>query len=152
LPDYFTYIHPRSDHFRRPGIEQPPGNNKRVSMTTPTLRSIFTTLGAVAGAFLILFAAGYNAGAAEAVKVEISIKNHRFEPAEPTVPAGKAITLIVHNRDATPEEFESHDLKVEKVVTGKGTITLHLRPLKAGRYRFFGEYHEKTAQGALIVK
>ena len=35
------------------------------------------------------------------------IRDHRFEPAEIRVPAGQKIKLVVHNQDATPEEFES---------------------------------------------
>ena len=45
----------------------------------------------------------------------VTIKNHRFQPAEIKVPAGKRITITVVNDDPTPEEFESHELKFEKV-------------------------------------
>ena len=48
----------------------------------------------------------------------LTIKDHRFEPAELQVPAGKAFTLNVTNGDATAEEFESDDLDVEKVIAG----------------------------------
>jgi len=121
-------------------------------MTIRALPLMPAALRAMAGAALLVLAASHGAAADDAIKVDIAINNHRFQPAEPKVPAGKPITLVVHNLDKTPEEFESKVLKVEKIVTGLGTITLHLRPLKAGRYPFFGEYHEKTAQGALIVE
>ncbi|HUX63018.1 cupredoxin domain-containing protein [Sulfuricella sp.] len=80
------------------------------------------------------------------------IKDHRFQPAELTVPAGKKIKLFVENRDATPEEFESHDLNREKVIAGLSTATIFVGPLAAGRYRFFGEFNEKTAQGVIVVQ
>jgi len=80
------------------------------------------------------------------------IQDHRFQPAELTVPAGKKIKLTIDNRDATPEEFESHALNREKVVAGKSTITIFVGPLSPGRYPFFGEFNERTAQGVLIVK
>lgn len=80
------------------------------------------------------------------------IQDHRFQPAELTVPAGKKIKLTIDNRDATPEEFESHALNREKVVAGKSTITIYVGPLSPGRYPFFGEFNEKTAQGVLIAK
>ena len=61
------------------------------------------------------------------------IKNHRFEPALLKVPAGQRVKLVVHNQDATPEEFESHGLNREKVVPGGAKATIYIGPLKPGR-------------------
>jgi len=83
---------------------------------------------------------------------EIVILNHRFEPAELTVPAGQKVKLVVDNRDASPEEFESKELRREKVIPGHSKATIWVGPLTSGEYRFFGEFHEETAQGKLIVK
>ena len=83
---------------------------------------------------------------------KLVIRDHKFQPVELTVPAGQKIKLLVDNQDATPEEFESNELNREKIVTGKGTITVFLGPLDAGRYPFFGDFHQETAQGVLIVK
>jgi hypothetical protein len=80
------------------------------------------------------------------------IQDHRFEPAELVVPAGKKIKLVVENRDSTPEEFESHDLNREKVIAGKSSATIWIGPLTPGRYPFFGEFNEKTAQGVIVAK
>lgn len=85
-------------------------------------------------------------------EVKLAIRDHKFDPAELTVPAGTKIKLTVENQDATPEEFESNELNREKVVVGKGTITVFLGPLDAGRYSFFGDFHQETAQGVLVVK
>jgi len=92
------------------------------------------------------------AAMAEMPEFTIAIKEHRFNPAEITVPAGKRIKLVIDNQDATPEEFESKTLRVEKIVPGntKGTVTVG--PLKLGSYSFFGEFHEATAQGKLHAK
>jgi plastocyanin len=89
---------------------------------------------------------------AEDYNAKLVIRDHKFEPVELTVPAGQKIKLLVDNQDATPEEFESNELNREKIVTGKGTITVFLGPLDAGRYPFFGDFHQETAQGVLIVK
>src|SRR5664279_5222155 len=70
----------------------------------------------------------------------IVIQDHRFDPPELVVPAGKKIKLVVENRDATPEEFESHDLNREKVIAGKSTATIWIGPLTPGRYPFVGEF------------
>ena len=64
------------------------------------------------------------------------------------MPAGKAIKLTVKNLDASAEEFESKPLKFEKVIAGKATAVIRLKPLTKGSYNFFGEYHENSAQGA----
>lgn len=80
------------------------------------------------------------------------IKDHRFEPATLTVPAGTRFKLVVENRDPTPEEFESHDLNREKIIPGGTTASIWVGPLEPGEYAFFGEFNEATAQGKLIVK
>lgn len=105
--------------------------------------------------WLSLSAAGILvATAAHAADPEVTlvIKNHRFEPAEVKVPSGQKIKLVVHNQDSTPEEFESHSLNREKVIPGGQKATLFIGPLKPGRYSFYGEYNEKTAQGVVIAE
>lgn len=86
------------------------------------------------------------------VEVLLVIKDHRFEPAELKVPAGQRIKLIVHNQDKTPEEFESKSLNREKVIPGGGKATIFIGPLKPGRYGFFGEFNEATAQGVVVAE
>lgn len=90
--------------------------------------------------------------AAAEPELQIVIKNHRFEPVELKVPAGQRIKLVVHNQDATPEEFESHSLNREKVIPAGAKATIFIGPLKPGRYDFFGEYNEATAKGAVIAE
>jgi plastocyanin len=89
---------------------------------------------------------------AETPEFVIVIKNHRFDPEEVVVPAGQKVKLVINNQDTTPEEFESHDLKREKVIAGGSKASVWVGPLKPGTYRFVGEYHEDTAKGRLIVK
>ena len=101
-------------------------------------------------AFALLAASA--ASADESFLVKVSLKDHPFLPAEPTAPADKPITIEVTNLDSTPSEFESKTLRVEKVVAAGGKITLQVRPLAAGRYRFFDDYHEDTTEGFLVVK
>lgn len=108
--------------------------------------------------FPLVFTAGFflaNAfGIANAAEVQVNlvIKNHRFEPAELKVPANQRVKLTVHNQDTTPEEFESHALNREKVIPGGAKAVLFIGPLKPGRYTFFGEYNEATAQGVVVAE
>lgn len=89
---------------------------------------------------------------AQDAEARLAIRDHKFVPAEITVPAGKKIKLVIENEDATAEEFESDELNREKVVPPKGKITIYVGPLKPGRYAFFGDFHKETAKGALIAK
>ena len=95
-----------------------------------------------------------NMGAAAALADDyvLTIKDHRFTPAEIKVPANQRVTLTVVNEDATPEEFDSSALKVEKVVAGKSKGVVRIGPLKPGRYPFVGEYNEATAKGVVVVE
>lgn len=93
-----------------------------------------------------------SAALAEIPEFVTEIKDHKFSPSEIEIPAGVKFKLIVRNLDKTAEEFESHDLRKEKMVGGGKEITLIIRPLKKGEYEFVGEFHEKTAKGKLIAK
>jgi len=85
-------------------------------------------------------------------EMSLIIQDHRFTPTELRVPAGKKIRLVIENRDATPEEFESKSLGREKIIAGKSKATVTIGPLKPGRYSFVGEFHEATARGVVIVE
>jgi cupredoxin-like protein len=88
----------------------------------------------------------------EVVTVQLSIKNHRFVPSEISAPAGRPIMLRIKNLDATPAEFESITLRVEKVITGDGEGVVRLRALEPGRYKFFDDFNKETTQGTLVVQ
>lgn len=103
----------------------------------------------VASAACLMLSVSARANDAEVLLI---IKDHRFTPTELSVPAGKKVKLVIDNQDATPEEFESHDLNREKVIPGKSKATVWIGPLKPGSYAFVGEYHEATAKGRIIVK
>ncbi|MEO5700742.1 MAG: cupredoxin domain-containing protein [Casimicrobiaceae bacterium] len=85
-------------------------------------------------------------------EVTIVIRDHMFEPAEVRVPANKKVKLVIDNQDASAEEFESKELKREKVIAGKSKGMILVGPLKPGRYPFVGEFHQKTAKGVLIAE
>jgi plastocyanin len=95
---------------------------------------------------------GLAPGGARADDLVVTIKDHKFSPAEIKVPANQRIEITVINDDATPEEFESKPMKVEKVIPGKSKGVVRFGPLKPGRYPFVGEFHESTAKGVVIAE
>ena len=86
------------------------------------------------------------------LEYELTIKNNQFSPAELKVPAGQKIKLTVINQDNTPEEFESNSLNREKVIAGNSKANIYIGPLAPGKYKFFGEFHVKTAQGVIVAE
>lgn len=109
------------------------------------LASLFATL------VFVLFLLPVRALAVEP-EFLLTVRDHRFEPAELIVPAGQKLRLIVENLDSSAEEFESYSLNREKIVPARGRIVVYVGPLKPGRYEFFGEFNPSTARGALLVK
>ena len=92
------------------------------------------------------------AAAAGEPEFAITIENHKFSPDRIEVPAGKKVKFLVENKDGTPEEFESQQLKVEKVIPARSKATIFIGPLKAGEYAFVGEFNEKTAKGVVVAR
>ena len=89
---------------------------------------------------------------AVAQEFNLVIRNNKFEPEEIRVPANKRISIYVSNEDATPEEFDSTALKVEKIIPGKSKGLVRIGPLDPGRYEFMGEFHADTAKGVVIAE
>lgn len=102
--------------------------------------------------FLGIWGGFASRGLAQQPEYRLIIKDHQFLPAELEIPAQQKVKIIIENHDATAEEFESHDLRREKIVAGHGKIVISVGPLKAGTYKFFGEFHPDTAIGYIVVK
>lgn len=85
------------------------------------------------------------------VVLAVTLKDHRFSPAALSAPAGQVMEIQITNEDSAIEEFDSHDLRVEKLVTPHAKATIKLGPLKPGVYKFEGEFHAATAQGVLSI-
>ena len=83
--------------------------------------------------------------------ITLTLKNHHFTPAAFTVPAGQKVRITLINQDSATEEFDSHDLRLEEVVTPMGRINFNIGPLQPGQYSFMGEFHAGTAQGKVTA-
>lgn len=89
---------------------------------------------------------------AEDLNVRLVAKGGKFDQARIEVPANQAFTLTVSNEGSSAIEFESKTLRQEKVIGPGKSATLNIKPLKAGSYKFFDEYHEATGKGEIVAK
>lgn len=85
-------------------------------------------------------------------EVSLTIENNRFYPEEIKVKAGTPFVLIITNKDQSAEEFESLELRIEKIIPAGKTLRLRMPALKPGTYRVFGDFHEKTAKGRIVAE
>ena len=108
----------------------------------------FARFSILPAAFLVTLAGCGN----ENPGIPVTLKDHRFTPAEIHVPANQPVLLSLANEDDAAEEFDSTALKVEKVVPGHNKGNVRIRPLAPGRYPFMGEYHAETAQGIVVAE
>jgi uncharacterized cupredoxin-like copper-binding protein len=83
---------------------------------------------------------------------KLTAKDGVFDSTVIEVPAGKRFTLEVTNAGKTAMEFESKDLRQEKVIAPGKKVTFTINALKAGEYKFVDEFHEATAQGRIVAK
>jgi hypothetical protein len=82
----------------------------------------------------------------------LTIKAGRFYPETLEVPANTKFRLLLKNEGPGPEEFESIELRKEKVLAPGVSSFLIIQPLKPGTYKFFGDFHPDTAQGRFVAK
>lgn len=82
----------------------------------------------------------------------LTIKDGRYSPEQVEIPAGQKIKLVIKNDGPGPEEFESPDLNREKLIKAGKTAEVTIGPLNPGTYKFFGEFHPKTAQGRIVAR
>lgn len=107
----------------------------------------------LAGALLgvIVLFASEHVNAQQSASIAIAIKDHRFQPAQVNAPANRPLSIKVTNLDATPMEFESVSLRVEKVIASTTAGIVNVRALAPGRYEFFDDFHPE-ARGVLTVQ
>jgi hypothetical protein len=95
------------------------------------------------------------AGAASAAdprpEIALTIEKDQFQPSEIKVKANTPFTLVVTNKNAKAAEFESKDLRVEKVVPAGKTVNVLIRALKPGTYAFFDDFN-KAASGRIVAE
>jgi len=79
-------------------------------------------------------------------------RDGKFEPPNLEVPAGKRFKIAIRNEGKGPMEFESRDLKQEKVLAAGAQSSVAINGLKPGTYIFFDDYHPDTSKGTIVAK
>jgi hypothetical protein len=105
---------------------------------------------AAGGLSLLLSLGGLAAKAEDSATYEITLKGQTFTPSELKVPAGTAFIIKMKNENDAPAEFESTDMKFEKIVAGHSEIVTRVKPLPGGEFEFYDEYHEDVARGTVV--
>jgi hypothetical protein len=100
---------------------------------------------------IAMFLSVENVNAQQGAGIVITMKEHRFQPAEIHAPANRPFAITVKNLDAAAIEFESVSLRVEKVIASGSAGVVNVRALAPGRYEFFDDFHPE-ARGILVVE
>ena len=82
---------------------------------------------------------------------ELIIKDHKFIPETLKVKANEKLQLIIYNQDDEAEEFESFELRREKIIPAKGKVKINIGPLDPGEYKIFGDFHINITKGMIIA-
>ena len=94
------------------------------------------------------------AGAAHAADLptfKLEMNDGKLTPTRIEVPAGPRITIEVRNTGKGAAEFESVQLRKEKVLAPGADSFVVIAPLSPGEYKFFDDFHQQ-AQGVIVAK
>jgi hypothetical protein len=84
--------------------------------------------------------------------VKLVARDGAFDPLTLEVPAGKRFKIEISNEGKGPMEFESRDLKQEKVLGSGAKSSIVINGLKPGTYVFFDDYHLDAPKGQVVAK
>ena len=103
----------------------------------------------LAAAVLVLSARVASAADLQTFKLEMA--DGKLNPARIEVPAGQRIKIEIHNTGKSAIEFESLQLRKEKVLAPGADSFVVIAPLSPGEYKFFDDFHQ-SAQGVIVAK
>ena len=91
------------------------------------------------------------ARAADLPTFKLEMNDGKLNPARIEVPARQRIKIEVHNIGKGAAEFESVQLRKEKVLAPGADSFVVIAPLDPGEYKFFDDFHQ-SAQGVIVAK
>ena len=109
---------------------------------------------AILASLLLGLAPAWSIGARAADEMptfRIVMHEGTITPATIEVPANTKFKLEIENTGDSPVEFESLELKRERVLAGKSSAYIIFRRLDPGTYPFFDDFHPE-AKATLIAK
>ncbi len=90
--------------------------------------------------------------AADLLTFKLEMQDGKFIPARIEVPTGQRIKIEIHNIGKSAAEFESIELRKEKVLAPGAQSFVVLAPLRPGEYKFFDDFHLNMPQGVIVAK
>jgi Cupredoxin-like domain len=81
----------------------------------------------------------------------LEMADGKLNPAQIEVPAGKRVKIAIRNTGKGAAEFESVELRKEKVLAPGAESFVVIAPLSPGQYKFFDDFHQ-SAQGVIVAK
>ncbi|WP_322033171.1 cupredoxin domain-containing protein [Paraburkholderia sp. J76] len=107
---------------------------------------------ALSASFAVSLAGGATVAHAEDLPTfKLEMNDGKLNPARIEVPAGKRIKIEVRNAGKGAAEFESVQLRKEKVLAPGADSFVVIAPLDPGEYKFFDDFHQQ-AQGVIVAK
>jgi len=82
---------------------------------------------------------------------KLDMADGKLTPERIEVPAGQRIKIEIENSGKGAVEFESIQLRKEKVLAPGGKSFVVIAPLAPGEYKFFDDFHQ-SAQGVIVAK
>ena len=82
---------------------------------------------------------------------EITFRDGAIEPLVTIVPMATRFKLVLKNEGATPVEFESIELRKEKVLGPGVTTFIVIRRLDQGEHLFFDDFHPNARNAKLVA-
>lgn len=116
-----------------------------------SMKKLFSTL--IYGVIVVVSMMIFDSARADELKTyKLEIKDGVFTPLNIEVPAKTKIKIEITNTGKTAAEFESVELRKEKVLGPGVTSFVVIAPLRPGEYPFFDDFHLDMPKGKIIVK
>jgi plastocyanin len=106
----------------------------------------------LAGIAMLVTFANVACAAEELPVYQLVARDGVFEPTTLEVAAGKRFKIAITNAGKGPMEFESRELRQEKVLAAGASSSIVINGLKPGSYTFFDDFHPDTGKGTIVAK
>lgn len=137
-------VRPRAGHITRARAGQRAGHP---GQRAGHVKTLIAMLGVA-----IVASIAVGAQAEDLAVFKLVARDGAFAPTKIEVPAGKRFKIEISNEGKGPIEFESRDLKQEKVLASGAKSSLVINALKPGSYVFFDDYHPDAPKGQIVAK